>query len=194
MDEKYISRASDESLNNLCRRVEETYGKTVRTPLQFEALADDIVSRVKTRLSPTTLKRLWGYLNEPMTPRRSTLDILAQYCGWRDYEDFLRGDHPEIDSGSVGANVISTSKNINPGERVRLTWKPSRVCLIEYLGGMRWRVVESVGTRLSPGDTFTCTLIVAGEPLYLDNLIHDNSTPGTYVCGRRSGIAFYREP
>lgn len=193
MDEKSIPEFSTELMKGLCQRVEETHGKEVRTPLQFEALAEDIWRRMGKRLSPTTLKRLWGYLNEPMTPRQSTLDILARYCGWLDYADFVKGDKPEIESGSVGANVISVAKDVKLGERVKLMWQPSRVCVVEYLGDLRWRVVESVGTRLSPGDTFNCALIVSGEALYLDNLVHGDARPGVYVCGRKSGVTFLRD-
>lgn len=192
MDKTNIPDISSEQLKNLCHRVEETYGKQVMTPLQFEALAEDISRRMGKRLSPTTLKRLWGYLNEPMTPRRSTLDILAHFCGWEDYEDFTAGNSPEIDSGTVGTNVISVEKDMKRGDRIKLMWNPSRVCLIEYLGDMKWKVVESEGTRLAPGDTFGCALIISGEPLYLDNLMHGNARPGTYVCGRKSGVTFQR--
>lgn len=190
MDKKNIPDISAEQLKDLCRRVEETYGKPVLTPLQFEALADDIFRRTGKLLSPTTLKRLWGYLNEPMSPRRSTLDVLARYCGWRDFEDFTKGNAPEIESGNVGTNVISAGKDVKTGDRIRLMWPPSRVCEIEYLGDRKWRVVASQGTKLSPGDTFNCALIVSGEPLYLDNLVHGDDRPGVYVCGRKSGVTF----
>lgn len=192
MDKKNISDVSAGQLKGLCESVERTYGKPVTTPLQFEALADDIFRRTGTRMSPTTLKRLWGYLKEPMTPRRSTLDVLARYCGWQDYVDFTDGNSPEIESGNVGANVISAERDMQMGERVRLMWPPSRVCEIEYLGERRWRVVDSEGTRLSPGDTFSCALIVSGEPLYLDRLVHGDARPGTYVCGRTSGVTVNR--
>ena len=175
---------------NLCKRVEETYGNEVRTPLQFEALAEDIFRITGKMLSATTLKRLWGYLNEPMIPRGTTLDVLARYCGWRDFEDFTKGDVPDIESGNIGTCTIIADKDVKRGDRVRLMWQPSRVCVIEYLGDRKWRVVASEKTRLSPGDTFSCALIVSGEPLYLDNLVHGTDRPGVYVCGRKSGVTF----
>ena len=190
MDKKNIPDISAGHLKDICARVEQTYGKPVLTPLQFEALAEDIFRRTGKLLSPTTLKRLWGYLKEPMKPRRSTLDVLAGYCGWHDFEDFTKGYAQEIESGNVGTNVISADKDICKGDRVRLMWPPSRVCEIEYIGERKWRVGSSEGTRLSPGDTFSCAMIVSGEPLYLDNLVHSDDRPGVYVCGRRSGVTF----
>ena len=177
----------------LCRQVEETFGHEVTTPSRFEALADSIFKRTGVVLSPTTLKRLWGYLDEPVTPRRSTLDALARYTGWAGFEAFRRGERPEIESGNVGAASIRAGRDVAPGERVRLFWAPDRVCVIEYDGGLRWHVTGSEGTRLAPGDTFSCGLIVEGEPLYLDDLRHGSQKPGVYVCGRRSGVRFIRD-
>ena len=190
MDKQNIPDISGRQLKDLCSRVKQTYGKPVSTPLQFEALADDIFRRIGKLISPTTLKRLWGYLHEPMTPRRSTLDALARYCGWNDYEDFFAGNIPEIESGNLGTNVIRADKDLKRGDHVVLMWPPSRGCDVEYLGERRWRVVASEGTRLSPGDMFSCALIVSGEPLYLDSLVHGDDPPGVYVCGRKSGVTF----
>lgn len=174
----------------LCHAVEKAAKLTPSTPKDFESLSESIERRTGVLLSPTTLKRLWGYLDEPVTPRPYTLDVLARFCGWLGFNDFADGNIPEIESGNIGSDSIRAGENISRGEKVRLFWPPSRMCLIEYLGDIDWKVVEAEGTRLRPGDTFRCALIVAGEPLYLDNLIHEGSRPGVYVCGRKSGITF----
>lgn len=179
-----------EQIKKLCKRVESTVGFEATSPKLFERMALMIFERTGTLLSATTLKRLWGYLREPMTPRKTTLDVLAQCCGWRNYDDFVAGNIPEIESGYVGSRVLNVERDVVPGELVRLMWRPSRICVIRYLGDRKWMVVRSEGTRLAPGDTFVCPMIVAGEPLYLDNVRHAGSRPGVYVCGRRNGVGF----
>lgn len=176
----------------LCKKVEETAGLSPSTPKQFEELAKRIFIHTGMSLSPTTLKRIWGYIDEPLSTRRSTLDILARYCGWKDYEDFEKGYLPEAESGRVGTKTIDVEQDIKQGERLRLMWHPSRICIAEYLGARRWKILESEGTRLKPGDTFSCSIIAEGEPLYLDNLVQDSIPKGIYVCGRKSGITFLR--
>lgn len=190
MGKENTTRNAEGDVGSLRRHVETTAGMAVGTPKQFERLSEMIFSRTGVLLSPTTLKRIWNYLDEPVVPRRTTLDVLARFCGWRDFADFEGGNHPEIESGNVGGKVIHAGKDIGVGERLRLLWAPKRVCDIEYKGNMCWKVVGSEGTRLKVGDTFSCPVIVSGEPLYLDNLIHEGSRPGVYVCGRKSGIAF----
>ena len=76
------------------------------------------------------------------------------------------------------------------GDSIRLTWQPDRVCDIEYLGDLTFKVIASENTRLQPGDTFECSLIVEGEPLYLDNLIQGQQKPTAYVCGKKAGVLF----
>ncbi len=178
----------------LCKIVEQTAGLTPSTPKQFEELAIRIHTVTGKLMSPTTLKRIWGYLDEATSTRRSTLDILARFCGWKDFTDFEEGSTPEAESGNVGSKTIHSEKDMKRGERLRLFWNPARVCLIEYRGNGSWIVIESVGTRLKEGDTFNCHVIAEGEPLYLDNLMHDSIPSGVYVCGRKSGIRFNKEP
>lgn len=190
MAKENISRNITGRYAQLCQAVEKAAKLTPSTPKDFESLSEAIERRSGVLFSPTTLKRLWGYLDEPVTPRAFTLDALARFCGWHDFNDFAAGNIPDIESGNIGSSSIRAGENISRGERVTLFWPPSRMCLIEYLGDLEWKVVEAEGTRLRPGDTFRCALIVSGEPLYLDNLIHEGSRPGVYVCGRKSGITF----
>lgn len=190
MEERPCYAKIEWNLNELKRRVEETANMKATTPKGFESLADAIFNRTGVLLSPTTLKRIWGYLDEPVTSRRSTLDTLSRFCGWRDFEHFASGHSPDIESGNVGGKTIRAGENIHPGERVRLFWNPSRMCEIEYLGDLDWVVVESEGTRLEQGDRFRCPLIISGEPLYLDNLIKDGNRAGGYICGSKSGVTF----
>ena len=85
---------------------------------------------------------------------------------------------------------LSVANSLVPGDRLRLTWQPERICDIDYLGELRFKVIASEKTRLHGGDTFECSLIVEGEPLYLDNLIQYYRSPIAYVCGKKSGVNF----
>lgn len=185
-----ITESTDQHLKSLLERAEEAASLSPSTPKDFERLRMIIFGRTGVLLSATTLKRLWGYIGSYDNPRVSTLNFLARFCGWNDYNDFLSGNRPEIESGMLGAERLRADIDVMPGERVILMWPPDRVCEVEYKGDMAWEVISAEATKLKAGDRFKCALIVSGEPLYLDNLRHGDHLPGVYVCGRRSGITF----
>ena len=85
-------RNNDIKLPILRSQIETAIGHSVVTPKDFDSLRDMIFSRLHIYVSSTTLKRIWGYLNDDVTPRQSTLNILARYLGYVDFEAFANGD------------------------------------------------------------------------------------------------------
>jgi len=173
---------------NLCQLVEQTAGRRMESHRDFVWLADELERRTNERLSPTTLKRIWGYINEPASPRRFSLDVLARYAGLSGYNAFLQlSDRTQ--SNLVLAPRL-TDDDFYEGMRVRLRWMPDRECLVEHLGGARFKVVESKNSKLAVGDLFSCHLFIMHEPLYLDNLSHRGRHYEVYVAGKQDGISF----
>ena len=73
----------------LKKEVERILGHQLKEARDFEQLSHLLLSHTRERLSPTTLKRLWGYLkNEEVQTRPHTLDVLARFVGYRSYDDF----------------------------------------------------------------------------------------------------------
>ena len=68
----------------LKRAVEIIFDRRLSTTSDFTALSEEM----EERISPSTLKRLWGYVGMVVTPRRSTLDALSQFVGYKDYRAF----------------------------------------------------------------------------------------------------------
>lgn len=107
MEIEYIERLK------IC--VEETIGKKLKTPKDFTNLSEQIFTRLHIMLSPTTLKRLWGYLNEDNRPRMSTLSIISQFAGYRDWENFCETGF--INSSLQSNIILKKDFNLFIGER-----------------------------------------------------------------------------
>jgi hypothetical protein len=176
----------------LCKEIELALGQKIQTPKDFIFLRERIYARLHVLISRTTLMRIWGYLDEKVEPRRGTLDILARFLGYSDWNEYERNALLPKDqqSSPVMSRRLSVAKTLIRGERLRLTWQPNRICDIEYLDDHQFRVIASENTRLKEGDTFECSLIIEGEPLYLDNLKQGNQQSIAYVCGKKSGVNF----
>ena len=177
----------------LKQHVENTVGFKMCTPKDYEALAESIFRETGSLLSPTTLKRLWGYLHDTkkQTPRIATLNILSRYIGYIDYETFcnLQNIGDECSSDFLTNKCLQT-KSLLKGKKIKLFWKPDRCVTIQYIGLSMFKVLKSQNSKLSQNDIFICERIVENQPLLLSNLIHDNGDPTNYICGKIDGVKY----
>ena len=91
--------------------VERITGHQLRVSRDFEELSHLLLLRTHEWLSPTTLKRFWGYLsNEKVETRPHTLDVLARFVGYKGYDDFCShaDSSDEVQSGIRIEERVST--------------------------------------------------------------------------------------
>lgn len=179
-------------MKKLLNKIEEAARIQPTIPSEFDVLSNVVWKRTGEYLSSTTLKRLWGYNKEEVKPRKSTLNILARFIGYKDFEDYLerQNEVTEADSHPVVSKRLDVAKDIKPGDLVYLYWNPDRLCRTEYLGDFKFRVLYSEKTRLQAGNTFTCSLIVYDEPLFINNLDQGLKETTGYVCGKKGGVRY----
>ena len=79
---------NEQALASLRELIETAVDRKMRTPKDFDFLSEQIFDKLHETVSPTTLKRLWGYLQEQSVPRQSTLDVLAQFVDFKDWDAF----------------------------------------------------------------------------------------------------------
>lgn len=172
--------------------VEARMGRGMLSPKDFEFLSATIESDLNERVSVSTLKRLWGYSKYTSSPTSSTLSVLCRLVGYLDWEDYQnnRLKNNRKPSAQVLGDKITVPTDLTPGDRLRLTWAPHRVCEVVYHGNNDFEVVAAVNTGIKASDWFTCSLIVSGEPLWISNLRQFGKAPVAYVCGKQGGVRF----
>lgn len=173
--------------------VEESANHTVNTSNDFIFLSGEIQGRLKETLSASTLKRLWGYVDGYASVRPSTLDILARFVGFPDWETFV-SDYCEVESVQSSHRVVSKSlytKDLNAGNQVEIAWNPNRRCMLKYLGNSLFEVVTSENAKLKPGDRFLCQRFTMNQPLYVELLTQDGNTE-LFVMGNKGGLTEVR--
>lgn len=174
-------------IHELKKQVENRLKRKMKTPNDFIFLSGVVWERTHETISPTTLKRLWGYIDGADQTRSSTLDILSRSLGFQDWDDFLGN----IDRSSGSDPVLSphiSANELNVGDRVSVSWKPDRRCVFRYLGDSRFIVEMAENSQLKVGDTFCASLFILHEPLYLNNLVQGNNPPVAFVVGNRDGL------
>jgi hypothetical protein len=74
----------------------------------FILLSEDILEKTKIYLSPSSLKRIFGKISSDASPKKTTLDILAQYTGYVNWQDFTKQHSSSIKHDAPAMSGIAT--------------------------------------------------------------------------------------
>ena len=169
--------------------IEKQLQRRIKTPYDFEFLTGVVWERLHENISPTTLKRLWGYIDGADVTRRSTLCLLSRFLGYPDWETYLAelANRAEVESETFAGEGLNID-NLQAGDCVEVTWLPNRRCVFRYEGDAHFVVTQAENAKLHVGDRFEAACFILGKPLYIDRLIRDDEPPTAYVAGAKNGL------
>lgn len=76
--------------SEILRRIRAMVGLDMSHSADYNVLSQAIRNRTKENLGVNTLKRLFGFKTDKVVPRLSTMDVIAQYLGYEDYETLIK--------------------------------------------------------------------------------------------------------
>ena len=167
-------------------------GTDLRLPSDIEILALDIESQTGERISVNTLKRLLGHISDERQPRVSTLDIIARYLGYADW-DVLSALDARSNSGFNDIDGLLHASSLTAGQCVEVTYLPDRRVVLRCIGNCRFTITESENSKLHVGDEVELTHFVQGYPLLASRVIRGGVPLGHFTAGKVRGISFHIE-
>ena len=184
----------EQYLDALKHDVEERIGGKPYSHGDFTKLSEAVFEGRKEMISSTTLKRLWGYLrHESPSPQTRTLNVLATFVGFKDWQDYCEYLDSKNDySSEFVKHHAQNSLLMAPGEHIRICWYPGRTLVLRHEGdGDLFTVVSSENSKLEPGMTLHCDTFTAKEMLLLKNVKGGSLTESCdYICGKIGGIEY----
>lgn len=185
-------KVSHKALEQLKRLLEEKSGIHPNCPSEFLKLRDWISHRTHQILGDSTLKRVWGYVNEDVSPRQSTLDILANAAGFECFQSFCEEimiRYPvESDFITHGEEAIR-SEDLPLNSIVELSWMPDRVVKLLHTSAFEYKVIENQNSKMKVGDIVEIGWFRQNQPLHAD-IIDEKGSRKWYTAGTRNGICF----
>lgn len=143
----------EQALAKLRELIEGVIERKMKTPKDFEFLSEYIFEKYHEKLSPTTLKRLWGYLSESTTPRKSTLDILSMFVGYDNWKDFCKKNPIEEEKRKEERGENRDEKTQKKRLSPAILYTIIALLLIGAISGVAYHIVSK-----SPDKSSTYTL------------------------------------
>lgn len=164
--------------------------RSMEGPKDFKYLYDTIRERTNETIGENTLKRLWGYVEGYETIRESTLDALCRFVGYPDWNTFVADYCGEKDFQSSHRVVQATLTvdAMKEGDLLAIEWNPNRRLTLKHVGNGVFDVTDAHNSKIVAGDRFHCERFIIGEPLYIDNLVHNDDEPALFVVGKQGGL------
>ena len=188
--------------DKLLHAIEENTGLKMQRNHDFAYLSELIMTKCHEYVSPTTLKRMWGYINDQDSkPSKNTLNIIAKFLDFDDYMNFCnqyggggyfqqKGKHLVASQSEMFISNACLANELAEGDEVTVRWLPDRCCVFRCLGNNMFEVAKSRNAQLSVGDTFCCDLFAEGEMLKVYKLTHNGQSGMAYRAGKAGGIKF----
>jgi len=169
--------------------LEQKSSRGLRHSADCEFLALDIESVTGEHIGVNTLKRLLGFIDDEREPRVTTLDIIASYLGFENWESL----HVYDDKSNSSFDISSDEVRVNEllvGQRIQISYPPDRRVVITCQGQNHFVVESSLNSKLQVGDELTITHIVEGYPLLVSKIVRDGQSLGSFTAGKAQGITF----
>ncbi len=169
-------------------KIEKEFGRQVLCSSDCKKLRKAIYDKTGRLLGETSVKRMFGFADDPTEIRRSTYDILAMFLGYKSLRDM------ELDMGdSFGVSSFSAVEEIDvrgldKDTRIRITYDPMRMVEMTYLGDCRFRVDSCEKSKLEEGDILTLTHLTHGFDLIVLDVERAGYSLGDYHGAKEGGL------
>lgn len=167
-------------------KLEERLGQQICSPSDCHALSIDIEKRTGQHLGVNTIKRMLGILGDEVEPRTSTLNLIAQYLGYANWNVLKLIADGEGNSDFDSIPQIITCE-LKVGQHVILTYEPKRKVTLKYIGDGTFCVTESLLSKMQTGDIVRTQQFILGQPLYCI-VQRDGVMLGNLTAGKIGGL------
>ena len=127
-----------------------------------------------------------GFLDENREARISTLNIIARYLGYPDWEALSKADVSNSTFDNATEDLIV--ENLSKGQKVEITYLPNRRLVLEYQENFKFIVKESENSKLHIDDTIEVQHLLLNYPLVASNVMRQGENLGQLKAGVVSGL------
>jgi hypothetical protein len=168
-------------------KVEERLGRPIRYAKDCEILSVSIHAFTGEKISCSTVKRLFGLIESDNEPRLYTLDVIAQYLGYGNYDQFLQEFNPNKGDLNKLIETINVS-DLKQGDTIQFKYEPNRFVEANYMEDCIFKIVDSNDPKVLKDDILVFKNVGRFLPLFASWRRSRNGSSKNIVIGKISGI------
>ena len=157
---------------------------------QLNLLIEKIADQEHEHIGLNTMKRLMGQIADEREPRPSTLNIIAHYLGFENWDMMTEATRRVNSSFDHGGTIASFA--VPEGSLVEYAYLPDRIVRLRHLTGSTYKVVHNENSHLREGDVIEAPLFVLHFPLLVSDVVRDGVSLGAYTAGKVTGLSSIR--
>ena len=170
------------------KKLEAKLGKEIRLSADCMTLALDIEQVTHQHIGVNTLKRLLGFIHDERKPRVSTLDIVANYLGYNNWDTLIDAEEASNSDFQMADGGIDISQ-LPIHSKVQIEYYPNRKVIMEYQGDFIFQVISSENSKLQVNDVIEVHHIIPSFPLIVSNVNRNGKPLGLFTAGKASGLS-----
>lgn len=175
--------------NEILKRIRDKVGLGMTRSADFDVLSQAIRDCTSENLGVNTLKRLFGFKTDKVVPRLSTMDIIAQYLGSKDYEALIKELGEDADISLFTPVDCLEVQDLAKGSQIQVSYDPNRAFFLTYIGDFQFIVNEVEGSRnILKGDLLTITQLAVGHRFIVSHVVRDGVDLGAYESAKFKGL------
>jgi hypothetical protein len=168
------------------KMIEEKAGIEIQSSRDCNSLAQKIQTVCKSRLSPSTIRKLFGIGKGDWSVRSHTLDVIGTFVGYPSYDELVESFNEDRDKLRITRELRLTG--LRKAERIKYTSDPNIVVSFTCMGKQVFRVDVAKNSVLKAGDLFQGRVLKYHQPFFIFNVTRGEQKIEKLVEGRISGI------
>lgn len=167
--------------------LEKRLGRAIHRPADCEMLALDIESVTGQHIGVNTMKRLLGFKSDDREPRLTTLDIIARYLDFDNWDTLKALDSRSNSDFGISPDGLQAS-DIPVGQTVSFSYLPDRHVTLRRLHDDVFEVTASKNGKLEVGDKVRASNFMLHYPLPITSVVRNGEDLGSLLLGKVSGL------
>jgi hypothetical protein len=161
-------------------KISKKFGQPIKYPKDCIALAANISNDTGLTISGTTLKRLYGIINSDIKVRKSTLDIIAHYIGYPNWEEATK--EATIHANNSYSESLVIIEDLKENARLQLIYNSAKYIVLQYLNNYLFQVVDvNMDIKIMKGDVLHIMRLKKNFPLICESISRNGKNLGVYI-------------